>query len=186
MFRRNTCRGAGLGVVLRPELSSNASAVIRNVTVGPGNAFLRTNYPHAALYSAEAGAICAAAEGDDGLLRPGIIADLAVTGNSFSDVLGVNIVLGSVDGAEISGNTFYETFTNQPSPAGEAFGINQSVVVWVSAANGVNFFNNTAGILGTFGQGCVAFGPLVGGVTGLPQGLQCTLATTTGTGIRLP
>lgn len=174
MFRRNTCRGAGLGVVLRPELSSNASAVIRNVTIGPGNAFVRTNYPHAALYSAEAGAVCAAAEGDGGLLRQGIIADLAVVGNSFSDVLGVNVVLGSVDNAEISGNTFSQTFAERPAPAGEAFGVNQSVVAWVSAVSGVAFQNNSAGTLGPFGLGCVALGPMADGVTGLPRGLLCS------------
>jgi hypothetical protein len=175
IFRRNTCRGAGLGVVIRPELTNNASAVIRNVTVGPGNAFIRTNYPHAALYSAEAGAVCTAAEGDGGLLRTGIISNLSILSNVFTDVLGVNLVLGSVDGAVVFNNTFTQTFIEAPAPAGEAYGVNQSVVAWASAVSAVAFTGNAAGALGPFGEGCVALGPAAEGVSGLPEGLQCSL-----------
>ena len=97
VFRRNVCRGSGLGVVIRPELTSNASAIITNVSIGPGNKFIRTNYPHAAVFSAEAGSVCSAAEGDNGLLRRGIISGLNISDNLFTEVLGVNIVLGSVE-----------------------------------------------------------------------------------------
>ena len=73
----------------------------------------------------------------------------------------------------VGANNFSQTFLEAPAPAGQAFGINQTVVVWTSASNSITFDNNSAGDLGVFGRGCVGIGPQTSGIVGLPGGLVC-------------
>ena len=110
--------------------------------------------------SPQAGALSIVAEGTEGGLRPpGVFARIVIAGNTVRGTNGVNLVLASARGVEVTENRFLEAGRPAPPATGGRYQIDQRAVVWVGSCDQVVFRGNEVTVAAPSAGPALVLGP---------------------------
>jgi hypothetical protein len=196
----NTITASEHAVIVDPEVPANATVAIANLVI-TGNTIVGAGCHHNMPWSGQAGGVGVGMEGVGGAfvapttppaaggaqLLTAPIMNVTLTGNTVVGTCGVNLVLASVAGATVAGNTFSAAFAVAPGDTGASFAVPQQALLYVAAAADVSFADNVVADggdapleLGPYGRNCSIVGPGATNVTGLAGGaaggLACAVA----------
>lgn len=172
LIEDNLFDNAHAAVVVCPELPGEAAAGLRHLVIR-SNTIIGTGWFCPAPWSSQAGAISISAGRDASHLRAaGVIEDVAIEGNTFRDVNGVNIVIASAHTVLVQGNRFLDTQFTPPNTTGRAYGIDQTAIIWLGACDEVRFEENVASQRGVPAGQLVVTGPATGRVVGAATGVR--------------
>jgi hypothetical protein len=146
----NMIQGSSMGgIVLTPELWWNEASYSRNIRI-LDNTIRRVAYAPRQL-----GAVVIAALEDRPISGCGH-ENIVVEGNRFEDNNGVNLLITSACGVEVHRNQFVRPGYGSVQSAGESWGEDPSVVVFVSQANDIRFSENEFVSKGPFARTNIA------------------------------
>lgn len=129
------------GVVVCPELPAGGAAGIRGL-VFRNNTIVASGFFCPAPWSPQAGALSIVCGEGHAFRPPGIFDDILIEGNVFKGTCGVSMAITSARNVVIRGNRFVERDPAAPGDTGAAFGIDQSVVIWLAESDGVALAGN--------------------------------------------
>lgn len=174
----NTIVTAEKGVAVDPETPVGAAAGMASLVIANNTIVHTGGWHHLMPYGPQAGAIGFVRAGSNYSMAPGTYEDVVVAGNTLVDTRAVNLVLSSVSGATVTGNTFEQTFAVPSGSDGADYGVRDSVLATLSAAENVTFSANhvtaPGSMLGPWGVACLFVDPYsCANITVAAGGLVC-------------